>query len=166
MKWGLNVFLKYLTPSVALRDSRLSSPLHISASPTSRFFSAARRFVSSSTVNVQPIFDQLLVLKPGCWPIKKWWIFLLCFHFLLYIVMSTLRDMLQPMILLILFRILMRSHQNLPHSRSSLGLLKFSCNTHSRGTLFATRSSTFTTQQPRSATTLWLLVCSFGGNRT
>ena len=49
-KWGLNVFLKHLTPSVALRDSRLSSPSYISASPTSRFFSAGPRFVSSSTV--------------------------------------------------------------------------------------------------------------------
>ena len=50
MKWGLKVFLKYLTPSVTLRDSRSSSPLYISASPTSRFFSAGPRFVSSSTV--------------------------------------------------------------------------------------------------------------------
>ena len=50
MKWGLNVFLKYLTPSVALRNSRLTCPLYISASPTSRFFSAGPRFVSSSTV--------------------------------------------------------------------------------------------------------------------
>ena len=54
MKWGLNVFLKYLTPSVALRDSRLSSPLYISASSRSRFFSASPRFVSSST----PRFNQ------------------------------------------------------------------------------------------------------------
>ena len=44
------VFLKYLTPSVALRDSRLRSPLCISASPTSRFFSAGPRSVTSSTV--------------------------------------------------------------------------------------------------------------------
>ena len=42
-----------------------------------------------------------------------------------------------------------------------LGLLKFSRNTHSRGISFATRSSTLTTQQPRSATTLWLLICFF-----
>ena len=80
--------------------------------------------------------------------------------------MSTLRDMLQSMILLILLCILMGSHQNLPHSHSSLELLKFSSNTHSRGTLFATRSSTFTTQQPRSAATLWLLICSFYVNCT
>ena len=33
-----------------LKDSRLSSPLCMSASPTSRFFSAGPRFVSSSTV--------------------------------------------------------------------------------------------------------------------
>ena len=52
------------------------------------------------------------------------------------------RDMLQPMIILILLCILMGSHQKLPHSHSSLGLLKFSSDTHSRGTLFATRSST------------------------
>ena len=62
MKWGLNEFLKYLTPSVALRDSRLSSLLCISASPISRFFSAGPRFISSST-KVQPIFDQLLVFN-------------------------------------------------------------------------------------------------------
>ena len=91
---------------------------------------------------------------------------LLWFHFLLHIVISTLRDMLQPMILLILLCILTGTHQNLPHNHASLGLLKFSSTTHSRGTLFATRSSTLTTQQPRSATTLWLLACSFCGNRT
>ena len=50
MKWGLNVSLKYLTPPVALRDSRSSGPLYLSASPTSRFFSAGPRFVSPSTV--------------------------------------------------------------------------------------------------------------------
>ena len=49
MKWGLNVFQKYLAPQVALRDSWLRSPLCISASLTSRFFSGPR-FVSSSTV--------------------------------------------------------------------------------------------------------------------
>ena len=113
----------------------------------------------------QSVFDKLLVSKPGCWPIKKWWIFFLI-PLPAYIVMSTLRDMLQPVILLILFCFLMGSHQSLPHSHSSLGLLKLSCNTHSRGTLFATRSSAFTTQQPRSAATLWLLVCYFCGNRT
>ena len=37
MKWGLKVSLKYLTPSSALRDSRLRSPLRISASPTGLF---------------------------------------------------------------------------------------------------------------------------------
>ena len=50
MKWGLNVPLKYLTPSSALRDSRLRSPLCISASSTSLFFSAGPRFPASSTV--------------------------------------------------------------------------------------------------------------------
>ena len=40
------VFLKYLTPSVAHRYFRLRSPLCISASPTSRFFSAGPRCVS------------------------------------------------------------------------------------------------------------------------
>ena len=50
MKWCLNIFLKYFTPSVALRDSGKSSPLYMSASPTSRFFSSGPRFVSSSTV--------------------------------------------------------------------------------------------------------------------
>ena len=49
MKWGLKIFLKYIHPSVALRDSRLRSPSYISASPTSRFFSAGPCFVSSST---------------------------------------------------------------------------------------------------------------------
>ena len=42
-------FQKHLTPSVALKDSRLRSPLCISASPTSRFFSAGPRLASSST---------------------------------------------------------------------------------------------------------------------
>ena len=50
MKWGLNVSLKYLTPSSALRDSRLRSPCCVSASPTSLFFSAGPRFPASSTV--------------------------------------------------------------------------------------------------------------------
>ena len=49
MKGGLNVTLKYWTPVVVLRDSRLS-PLFISATPTSRFFSACPRFVSSSAL--------------------------------------------------------------------------------------------------------------------
>ena len=74
--------------------------------------------------------------------------------------------MLQPMILKILLCMLMGSLQNLPQGHSSLGLLKFSSSTHSHGTLFETRSSTFTTQQPRSATTLWLLACFFRENRT
>ena len=50
MKWCLNVSLKYLTPSSALRDSRLRSPLCISPSPTSLFFSAGPRFPASTTV--------------------------------------------------------------------------------------------------------------------
>ena len=50
MKWGLNVSMKYLTPSSALRDSRLRSPLCICASPTCLFFSAGLRFPASSTV--------------------------------------------------------------------------------------------------------------------
>ena len=41
-----------------------------------------------------------------------------------------------------------------------------SCEPGVCSTRFATRSSTSTTKQPRSATTLWLLVCSFCGNRT
>ena len=49
---------------------------------------------------------------------------------------------------------MMRSYQKLPHGHSSLGLLKSSSDTHSRETLFTTRSSTLNTQQPRSATTL------------
>ena len=71
IKWNLNVFLKYLTPSVALRDSRSSSPLYISASPTSRLFSAGPTFCFFEHCKVQPVFDQLLVFKPGCWPIKR-----------------------------------------------------------------------------------------------
>ena len=51
MKWRLKVFLKYLTPSSALRDSQLGSPLRISASPTNLFFSAGSRFLASSTVS-------------------------------------------------------------------------------------------------------------------
>ena len=49
MKWCLKIILKCFYPSVALRDSRLWSPLYISASPTSRFFSAGPRSVFSST---------------------------------------------------------------------------------------------------------------------
>ena len=49
MKWSLNVFLKYFTPSVARRDSRLNRPMYVVAAPTSRFFSAGPRSVSSST---------------------------------------------------------------------------------------------------------------------
>ena len=89
-------------------------------------------------------------------PTSRWWIFC-CDSY----VMSTLCDMFQPVILLILLCTLMGSHQNLPHSHSSFGLLMFSSNPHSRGTLFATRSLTFTKQQLRSATNLWLLICSF-----
>ena len=43
MKWGLNVSLKYLTPSTVFRDSRSRSPLYISASPTKWFLSAGPR---------------------------------------------------------------------------------------------------------------------------
>ena len=69
--------------------------------------------------------------------------FVLWFHFLLKSQMSTRRDMLQPMILVIHFCFRMGNHQNLPHNHSSLGLLKSSCNTHLRGTLFTTRSSLY-----------------------
>ena len=142
MKWSLNVFLKYLTPSVALRDSLLSSPLYISASPTSRLFSAGPRFVSSNTVRSNQSSINSSYLNQDVDPLKKKRLaFVLWFHSLLYIIMSTLRDMLQSMILLI-FCTLMGSHQNLPHN--PLGLLKSSSNTHSRGILFTIRSSTFT----------------------
>ena len=50
MKWSLNVSLKYLTPLAALKGSPSRSPLYISASPTSRFFSVGPRFSASSTV--------------------------------------------------------------------------------------------------------------------
>ena len=50
MKWGLKVFLKYLTPSSDLRDSRPRSPLYIDVSPTSLFFNAGPRFPASSCV--------------------------------------------------------------------------------------------------------------------
>ena len=50
MKWGLNVSLKCLASSAVLRGSRSRSPLYISASPTSLFFSAGPRFSASSTV--------------------------------------------------------------------------------------------------------------------
>ena len=166
MKWGLKIFLKYIHPSVALRDSRLRSPSYISASPTSRFFSAGPCFVSSSTVRPNQSSINSSYLNQDVGPLKRGGFFVLIPR-PAYIVLSTLRDMLQPVILLIsFFCFLMGSHQRLPHSHSSLGLLKLSCNTHSRGTLFATRSSAFTTQQPRSAATLWLLVCYFCGNLT
>ena len=73
MKWSLNVFLKYLTPSVALRDSRLSSPLYISASPTSRLFSACPRFVSSNTVRSNQSSINSSYLNQDVDPLKKWW---------------------------------------------------------------------------------------------
>ena len=56
---------EYLSPSAALRGSRSKSPLYISASPTSLFFSAGPRFSASSTV-----VDQLLILKPNVDPSK------------------------------------------------------------------------------------------------
>ena len=68
-KWSLNVFLKYLTPSVALRKARLSSPLYISASPTTRLFSAGPRFVSSSIVRSNQSSINSSYLNPGCWPV-------------------------------------------------------------------------------------------------
>ena len=52
--------------SAAHRGSRSRSPLYISASPTS-LLSCLKH------CKIQPVIDQLLILKPGCWPTKKWW---------------------------------------------------------------------------------------------
>ena len=49
MKWGLKVSWKYLTPSSALRDSRLRSPWNFSAIPTSLCFSAGPRLLTWNT---------------------------------------------------------------------------------------------------------------------
>ena len=114
----------------------------------------------------QSVFDQLLVSKPGCWPIKTWWIFCFDSRSCVYCFVDSARYAPTSDSFDFFFCFLMGSHQRLPRSHSSLGLLELSCNTHSRGTLFATRSSAFTTQQPPSAATLWLLVCYFCGNRT
>ena len=161
MKWCINVFLKYLTPSVAHRDSRLNSPLYISASPTSRFFIAGPRFVSSSTQRYNQSSTISSYLNQDVDPSKV-------VEFLIVIPLpaeksdvdfaqhAPTNDSFDSF-----FKILIGNHQNHPHSHSALGLSKSSQNTHSRVTLFATKSYTFTTQQPRSATTLWLLICSF-----
>ena len=62
-------------------------------------------------------------------------------HFLLSMDLSTLRDMLQPKIRPLYLCFLVGSHQDLPRCYSSSALLRYSSNTHSRGTLSTTRSS-------------------------
>ena len=63
MMWGLEVSLKYLTPSAALRDSRSRSPWYISTSPVSLFFSVSPRFSASSTVKS----NQSSIKTPRTW---------------------------------------------------------------------------------------------------
>ena len=65
--------LKFLTPSSALRHSRLRSPLCISAFPTILFFSAGFSFSCFKHCRIQPAINQLLILEPRSWPINKWW---------------------------------------------------------------------------------------------
>ena len=158
MKWSLHVFLKYLTPSVALRDSRLSSPSYTSASPTSRFFCVGPRFVSSSTVisNQYPINSSYF--NQDVDPVKKWWNFSCDSTSCCTIVMPTLRDVLQP--------------DSVDYFLSSVsqslivGIVEVLKQYPLTRDLVRDKILYFTTQQPRSATTLWLLVCSFCGNRT
>ena len=151
--------LKYLTPSVALEDSRLSGPLYISASPTSRFFSVGPRIVSSSTVGTNHSSMNSSYLNRVVDPLKSGGIFVVIPIPAVYCYVDSARYAPTNDSSYSVCRC-DRKSPNLPHCRSLLGLLKFSSNTHSRGTLFTTRSSTFTTQQPRSAATLWLSVCS------
>ena len=110
---------------------------------------------------VQPVFNQLLVSKPGCWPSKSGGIVVVTSLPAVYCNIESARYAPTNDSFDSYFVSGWDCHQNLPRNHSSLGLLKFSSNTHSRGTSFATRSSTFTTQPQRSFTTLWLLVCSF-----
>ena len=71
MKWDLIVSLKFLTPSSALRDSRLRSPFCISASPTSLFLQYWSSFSCSKHCKIQPIINHLLILEPRSWPSKS-----------------------------------------------------------------------------------------------
>ena len=93
--WSDASSLNYVTPS-ALRDSRLSGPLYSSASPTSLFFSglvfllqalqdptsrqSTPRTQTRTSIHQREVESSLWV------------------HFLLYVDLSTLREMLQPWI--------------------------------------------------------------------
>ena len=75
MKWSLKVSWKYLTPSSALRDSRLRSNLYFSAIPTSLCFSAGPRLLTWSTARSSQSSISSSYLKHEVGPSKSGGIF-------------------------------------------------------------------------------------------
>ena len=135
MKWGLNVSLKYLTPSAVFRCSRSRSPLYISASPTRLFFSAGPWFSASSTARSNPAVDQLLELKTRTSKeVESLLYSTSCWNLICRLCAMCSKPMIRPVFLC--FQL--ASHQDLPHSHSPLTLLQSSINTHSRGILCTT----------------------------
>ena len=139
MKWGLNVSLKYLTPSCALRDSRLRSSLCISASPTSLFFTAGPRLLPSSTVRSNQSSISSSHLNQEVTPLNSGGIFVVISLAAVHWSVDSARYAPTKDSTGIVFRRFgsqcdlphhsllkeLRSHQDLPHNHSSLVLLNF-----------------------------------------
>ena len=151
MKWGLNLSLKYLTPSAAFRGCGSRSFLCISASPTSLFFSVAPGFSASSTLRSNQSSINSTFLNQDVDPSEKW-----C---------HLCRDP-SSCCPLIGRLCAICSNQN-SACLSSLTLLKISIPTHAGSC--ARQDPLLCNSTTRSATTLWFLwlsICSFCVDRT
>ena len=144
MKWSLNVSLKYLTRFSALRDSRSRSPLcifmHLRQVCSSVLVLA---FLLSSTAGSNQSSINSSYLNQKVDPSKSVWNLCSDTTSCCPVTSRLCATCSSRRFVRFISVFLMGSHQHLPHSHSSLVLLKFSSKIHSRETLYATRSSSF-----------------------
>ena len=157
MKWGLNVSQKYLTPSSALTDSRLRSPVHIVAAPKSLFFNASPRLLTWSTARSSQSSIGSSYLNKEVDPSKSGWIFVVIQCAAVHWSVDSARN--APTIdSAVVLGFSKGNHQELRHSHSSVLLRLWT--TPTQRNLLLDKIHFFWNNQ-RSATTLWLLCCSF-----
>ena len=130
MKWGLNVSLKYLTPSAVFRCSQSRSPFGFSVLDT--------LFFLFKHCKIHPVVDQLLVLKPRRRSIKESGIFAVIP--LPGVCRSGDSARYDPTNDSAGFSLVSAEKSSRSLSHSSLTLLKIFNNTHSREILCTTRS--------------------------
>ena len=160
---GLNVSLKYLTPSSTVRDSRSRSPLYVSASPTSLFFSAGP--CVSSTVRSNQSSINFSFLNQDVDPPKSGQIFVAIPLPYCSLICRLCAICSNQVFGQSFFVSLLKNHLNFPHSHSLLTFLKVLYNIRSRGILCTRRSSSL---QFNDALRNHFVnvICSFCVNRT